>query len=220
LGLLVALALLSAMVIASNAQATEDVVWGTEGHLMSYEGETEIREPNGAVILQKAGEDLFYGGGEAVGGVIQMETVKTGVELKGQLCSSEGASLGEVVWNKISATVGIVKGTTVGIAYAPQTTGGLLASFTCGTSTVEIRGGLVGTIGPVNQLIGFGEFLTATYAAKKPGVQEYTKLKGGPKDELEISINKGKFRKAALVGTDRIEPASGQSTEITETKVK
>lgn len=224
LGVLVVAVCAMGAALTSTAFATVSVVWKHEGGPWeSYTGETEIREPNNTVILQKTGEDLFYGGGEGLGvaAIEQASWNFQNVSLKGQLCTSSGAEPGEVRMNPLVGEFGILNAKTdeVGVELEPAKAGGLLEEFTCGATSVEVRGGLVGSVTPVDTLVSPGEYFTTTYSESKPGHQAFSKVQGGKKVALEISINKGKFKKVTFVGTDYSTPAFGpEELEVVKAK--
>lgn len=211
-------------IMAGSALATTSVVWKHEGGPWeSSSVETEIRvwtsSTSYIIIKQMTGQDLFYGGGEAVG-IAAGNWNFTSTEMNGQPCTSKGATVGEIQLNPLQGKVGLLNAKTVGVQLEPATKGSMLAEFSCGESSVAIRGGLIGSVSPVNTPIAHGEAFTATYGEGKPAHQQYSKLKGGAKTVLQASIDKGKFLKTTFVGTDASTPAEGETQEFEIVKTK
>jgi len=131
----------------------------------------------------------------------------TGVEVGGVKCSSAGAKEGEVVTNGLTETFGFINKakSEVGLEVKPTTKEGLIAKFKCGVNTVEVRGGVIGKMTPVNKLVGPTEHFTQIFAQEK-GKQEITKFEGGPEVGLEGRIDGIPFVRGGLQDSGELTP--------------
>jgi hypothetical protein len=205
-----------------TALAGKDGAWGTNGILVSEWGATEY-QIKGVQFQSAAGTDVFLEKDEAEPGVIdQGGWVLKNVTENGVACSSLGALLGEVRTESLEAKLGLIKDKTdeMGLETRAEGTGDTFAKFTCGETAVELRGAVIGQITPVGVPVGPTEHFTVSYAASKSGKQAITKFQGGKSESLEVSVNKGKFKKVAWVGTDTITPSITDEIMVTETKGK
>jgi hypothetical protein len=138
-----------------------------------------------------------YTGLKTVGNVV---FTFTGCEMGGVKCASAGAAEGEVLTNALEGALGIEKASTEGpvknkIAMDLFPVGGTgpLTEFSCGATTVAIRGSVISPV-LANKMN-----LTATvkYAAVS-GKQKPEKFEGLPKDVLETSFGEAAFEQSAL----------------------
>jgi len=130
-------------------------------------------------------------------------TILTEVELEKVKCNSAGAKEGEVKTKPVTAELGFInkaKG-EVGLEERP-TTGTALATFTCAKTTIEVRGGVIGSITPINKATT-SEGLTETIALKE-GKQAITKFEGGPTSVLEAQVNGGGYHEVAVESTGHL----------------
>jgi hypothetical protein len=113
-------------------------------------------------------------------------------------CSSEFSNYGEVKTVPLTLELGWInkaKG-EVGLEERP-TTGELYAHFICGPETgggtlVRVKGGVIGTITPINKKILPGDSYTwVAVENKETGKQTVTKFEGGPTVEREVKIGAG-----------------------------
>lgn len=141
-------------------------------------------------------------------------------------CNSAGAKAGEVVWNKLHATFGIVKREAkeekniVGIAFSPQS-GVNDAEFECGPAPVTVRGGVIvkaqadssgGTTGELtNKMIGKFEL---EFLTEKGGKQVPERFEGEPADTLEMSLAPESFEQASLAMVLVQETTSPKTTTV------
>jgi ABC-type phosphate transport system substrate-binding protein len=142
-------------------------------------------------------------------GYYSMGNVLTHVTLGGISCHSAGAFAGEVKTEPMVQELGFIskaKG-EVGLEERPQN-GELLAKFTCGKSTVEYKGALIGRLTPINTKLTRGDKEgLLDEAAVVDGKQAITGFEGGPKAVLEVQINGGGFREVARREVADLTPA-------------
>jgi hypothetical protein len=144
-----------------------------------------------------AGGGEYSGNGlSSVGGVA---LALKGCALRGASCSSAGAADGEVLSDTLEGALGITKlggssaNNKVGLSLLPAAGGGLIAQFSCGASTVSIRGSVIAPIPAGAMLSAYG----LRYKAKK-GRQEPERFVGGAPSVLEVSLDGGAFEQAGL----------------------
>jgi hypothetical protein len=119
-------------------------------------------------------------------------------QLSGIKCKSAGAKEGEVKTAPYTATLGFISKAKneVGLEIKPNE-GETLMKFTCGVVSVEIKGAVIGSIGPVNKLVEVGGHLTTEFAQVE-GKQAIKKFEGGSEVGLSIALNGGSFRAASF----------------------
>lgn len=120
-----------------------------------------------------------------------------GIEFAKQLCTSEGAKLGEVKTNTVALELGWISKAKaeVGILERPAA-GGLLSKFTCGENVVEVRGNVIGTVSPINKAIYAGEQFTHNITQEE-GKQTITHFEGGAPQQIEVQVDGGGFEPVA-----------------------
>lgn len=120
-------------------------------------------------------------------------------------CHSEGAEEGEVKTAPLTTALGYLnrKGKQVGFEVYP-TGGGLYASFTCGMSVVEWRGGLVYALTPANKVVKEGSALSikTVPGAKLEGLPEGAE----PAIVMEEQVNGGGFHPTEFVDEGEMAP--------------
>ena len=120
---------------------------------------------------------------------VEEEGVKTGTK-----CQSAEAKAGQVNLEPVAEELGFVKGAKaeVGLEERPQK-GETLAKFTCGANAVEVKGGVIGAITPINKRVTPSEaFHVAVTTTEEK--QAITKFEGGPTVQLEGQLNGGGFQ--------------------------
>lgn len=144
-------------------------------------------------------------------GSAQLKTpgnVFTGVEFKGVKCHSTGAKEGEVKTNGLTETFGFINKTKleVGLEIKPTVAGEAIANYTCGETTIETKGAVIGSITPVNTLITPEEHFTQEFTQKE-GTQSIKKFEGGPEVGLEVKINGAAAKPSAIKDPSKLIPA-------------
>jgi hypothetical protein len=177
-------------VVAATASAAtvEEKTGKGEGTTTNEKGEPikikwekdEIKGTSNATGLKSSGNTLFS------------------TSLGGVKCKSPGAKEGEVKTAPLTATLGFINKAKneVGLEVKPSE-GEVFAKFTCGEVTVEIKGAVIGSIGPVNKLVELGSHFTTEFAQKE-GKQAIKKFEGGAEVGLSIRLSGGSFRAAAF----------------------
>jgi hypothetical protein len=200
------------------ALAGKDGAWHTASGWESEWGSTEY-QVNGVKFTSSPGTDVFLENPEAEPAIIDHgEWVLKNATLGGQVCSSFASLPGEVHTETLIGKLGIVNAKTdeVGLETKAEATK-TFAKYTCGETFVEMRGAVIGQITPVKTPLAVGEPFTVSYASKA-GKQAIAKFQGGHAASLEVSLNKGKFKKVAFTGTDLMFANKTQEVEILETK--
>jgi len=123
--------------------------------------------------------------------------VLTGMMFSGVPCRSAGAAEGEVVTNPEIETLGWIDKAKdeVGLEERAKKKKGLLASFTCGSNTIELRGAVVGRLTPINTRVLPGEHFVSDFAITETGEQVYESLEGLPAVSIELQMNKDGFHR-------------------------
>lgn len=107
-----------------------------------------------------------------------------GCELNGKKCES-GSTVGEVVTNDLDGEVGYLEGKgtktpKVGADIKAES-GEILATVHCANDTFAVTGSVIGEVEPANK---FTKEATFIFKQKAIGVQEWSRLEGGPEDVL------------------------------------
>ena len=141
-----------------------------------------------------------YTGAKSVGNVVM---TFTGCEFSAAKCASAGAAEGEVVTKTLEGVIGIEKAGTKGptsskisLDLFPVGASGPLMEFTCGASSISIKGSVLVPVGTNKMVAG----ATLKYA-QTSGKQKPEKLEGMPKDTLEASIAEGPYEQMGLALT-------------------
>jgi len=130
---------------------------------------------------------------------ISLSVAFKGCEELGSKCTSAGAAEGEILTNVFEGKLGNLKsGSTPGVALFQPKEHENDAEFVCGTTSVEIFGGVVGPITTVGKLV---TKLSLTYKSTA-GIQLFESLFGGPLEVLAASFGRGKAEQAGLTATD------------------
>ncbi len=113
-------------------------------------------------------------------------------------CHSAGAAEGEIVTSALEGTVGFTskEENNAAIELLPPE-GVPFMQYTCGTTSTEVRGAVLGAISPLNNS-------TTTYKVKfvqSKGKQKPEKFETGPVEVLEASVGGGPFEQAGLDDT-------------------
>ncbi|HUC14916.1 MAG TPA: hypothetical protein VMS00_10735, partial [Acidimicrobiales bacterium] len=175
--------------------------------IRSFVGGTEVAS---VVCAKSKGKGDFIGlkGSELV---ITFEKCSS----LGEACTGGGkAKAGQVVTNKLEGTLGFISPGVVG-EDIKAVGGGALASFKCGSNSVEIDGSVIAEVGSgVYDTAAPTETLTFAQSA---GKQEPSKLEGQPEDTLKAEINGlggGSFPFATTVSaTATVKPSLEIKTE-------
>jgi hypothetical protein len=151
-----------------------------------------------------------YTGQRTIGGI---ELTLTGCAQGGEKCASPGESGGEVASKALEGTLGIEeKGSTaakdkIGLELTPTVKSGAFMEYSCGTTSVTVRGSVIGTVKPnkasAAQSVKFG--------AKK-GMQKPEDFEGASKTVLEESIDGAAYQQTGLTAT--ITQTNGTKVEI------
>jgi len=178
-------------------------------------------QPGGAVALQTSkGTRLsclaLTGAGEFTGNALStvgnLGLTLSGCELSGSKCASAGAASGEVLTAPLEGALGITKTGNksakngIGLSIHPAGAGGSVAQFTCASSSVSIRGSVVGSI-TTNKMLSA---LPLSFSSAK-GKQKPEGFIGQPASTLEVSLGGAAYEpavlavKASLVGEGPLE---------------
>lgn len=140
-----------------------------------------------------------YPGSKSVAGVtLRLKGCGVSKSKSATKCQSAGAGEGEIVTSALEGTIGFtsrVENKAAIELLAPE--GVPFMQYTCGTTSTEVRGAVLGSIGPVNSS-------TATYKitfAQGKGKQKITKFEEGPTEVLEASVGAGPFEQAGFEDT-------------------
>jgi alpha-tubulin suppressor-like RCC1 family protein len=192
-----------------------------------FEWTTEILKPGFTLSsaapqeLATAGGTLFActevgsGSGEFTGG---KSVTNVSITLKGcgvsksktaTKCHTAGAAEGEIAISGLEGTVGFTSKEENNAAVELLPPEGVpFVQYTCGTTSTEVRGALLGAITPVNSS-------TTTYKikfAQSKGKQKPEKFEGGPTEVLEASVGGGPFEQAGL--DDTVTLTSEEAVEL------
>ncbi len=168
--------------------------------LASVPGATlALQTPKGARLscLSLAGTGDFTG--NALSTVGNLGLTLSGCELSGSKCASAGAASGEVLSTPLEGALGITKPANksaknrIGLSIHPAGVGGSVAQFGCGSSSVSLRGSVVGSI-TTNEMLSS---LPLSFSSSK-GKQKPEGFSGQPPSALEISLDGAPFEQAAL----------------------
>ncbi|HTY96539.1 MAG TPA: hypothetical protein VMB91_05820 [Solirubrobacteraceae bacterium] len=137
-----------------------------------------------------------YAAAKSVGGVV---LVLTGCSRSGTPCSSSGAQAGEIVTSQLEGTLGVEKlGVSertdkLGLDLSPSGGTGSLAEFTCGATSVAVRGSVIGSVTTGKTSVTSSLKFKASKGRQKP-----EGFAGGPTDVLEESLDGGAYEQAGL----------------------
>ena len=124
--------------------------------------------------------------------------VLTGCASGSEPCTSSGANSGEIVSSALSGTLGVTK---TGASTAKNKAGLSLgssgvtpfASFTCGTTSVTVKGAIIGELKPDSMLTK----QTLKFGLSK-GSEKVKQFVGGPELTLEAKVGAGSYERAGL----------------------
>ena len=157
----------------------------------------KLQAAGGSLISCKSGSGAGeWDGRNTVGGV---SLSLLGCALNGQACTSSGHASGTIAASMLEGTLGVITGTAgsrtakAGLALYPLGKSGPFAEFTCGSTSVVLRGGAIspvkaGVMGTKAQL----KF------AESQSIQQPRSFAGGEPDVLEGSFNGGAFEAIGL----------------------
>ncbi len=123
----------------------------------------------------------------------------TGCELLGQACSSAHAAPGEIVTGPLEGVLGVTRlGETaarngIGLALSPAGENELFTEFSCGATTVSIRGSVIGVLAANHMAVSSKLAFSAAH-----GTQHPEGFVGEPSEVLEASFDGGPFERIAL----------------------
>ncbi len=121
-------------------------------------------------------------------------------------CTTKGAAAGEIKAKGLVGELGVIseKAEEVGLRLAGKK---MFAKFQCGKETMELKGGLIAPITPINKLVMPEEHFTVNYQNLSGLGQAVTHFEGGPTTQLELSINKGAPVPVAVSFADVAKPS-------------
>jgi hypothetical protein len=137
-----------------------------------------------------------YVGQQTVGGIV---LTLTGCAKGTEKCASSGESAGTILSKTLEGVLGIEKaGATaakdkVGLELFPDGKTGPFAEFSCGSTSIAVRGAVIAPIKP-NKM----ELTQAIKVAATKGKQKPEKFENGPKAVLEESIAAGSYEQTGL----------------------
>jgi hypothetical protein len=160
---------------------------------------TAILETRNATKVTCTGED---GGGEYNTNktTARVALRLTGCEGLAQKCSSAGGAEGEIVWNTLEGELGIILASKepvkdkVGLAL--KAPGGQITEFACGSTTIKLRGSVIGQVS--TKTMTSKPTLKYTQSA---GSQKPTHFEGEVPVSLEASVAGGAYESAGLAMT-------------------
>lgn len=140
----------------------------------------------------ETGSGEYSGAREVAGVVLRLSEC----ELAGSKCTSTGAGTGEIVTSTLEGALGWREkaGNKVALDLFPAGGTGSLLEATCGTSSLVVRGSVIGPITPVNNM-------SASFSLKykqTKGKQTTEHFEGEANDVLEASIAGGAYEQAGL----------------------
>ncbi len=157
----------------------------------------KLQAAGGSLVSCKSGGGAgAWDGRKTVGGV---SLSLSGCALKGQACTSSGHAAGTIAANTLEGTLGVITGAPgsrtakVGLALYPPGKSGPFAEFTCGSTSVVLRGG---AISPLKA--GKMETKAQIKFIESQGIQQPKSFGGGEPDVLEGSFNGGAFEAVGL----------------------
>jgi hypothetical protein len=128
----------------------------------------------------------------------------------GASCSSSGAAAGEIVTSSLTGALGWLERANKKLAIDLGAAGGI-ANFTCGTTAVSWRGGLIGP--------ALTDKMAASTSLKfkaSKGKQNPEAVEGGPREVLEQAINGGSY--AAVGATFTLTLTSEEPVEASSAR--
>ncbi len=140
-----------------------------------------------------------YSGSKVVDGVV---LTLSGCERSGERCASAGAHAGEVVSRPLEGVLGIERlgasasSDKLGLDLFPAGDAGALLEFTCGVTSVSIRGSVIAPL-KANKMASSA---VLKFKASK-GRQKPEGFVGGAADVLEESVNGGSYEQTGLTLT-------------------
>jgi FG-GAP repeat len=129
----------------------------------------------------------------------RIKIVLTGCELSGAKCSSESAGEGEILTSSLGGELGMVEFNEVpgknkaGMPLSPEHSAEPVMAFTCGATSVSIRGGVILPLPTPKMALVFRFKPTATKGKQKP-----EHLLEGPTEVLEASFDGGAYQQIGL----------------------
>ncbi|HTZ86249.1 MAG TPA: IPT/TIG domain-containing protein [Solirubrobacteraceae bacterium] len=165
---------------------------------------TEVGSGSGAFVPAP------FPGTESVTGVtLTLKGCGVSASKSATKCQSAGAGEGEIVTSALEGTVDFTSRVENKAAIELLPPEGLpFMQYTCGATSTEVRGAVLGSIGPVNSS-------TTTYKltfAQSKGKQKITKFEEGPTEVLEASVGGGPFEQAGL--DDTVTLTSEEAVEL------
>ncbi len=133
-----------------------------------------------------------FSGRKTLGGV---HVSLTGCAQAGEQCTSPMASAGRIDSGELQGALGVESEAgkkKLGIGLSAVS--GAVAEFTCGTTSVSIRGSVIGSVKS-----GKPESSTALKYAASKGAQKPSHFVGGPEQQLEASFGGGPYEPIRLV---------------------
>ena len=119
----------------------------------------------------------------------------TGCAQAHQQCTSPMAAAGQIDSQELQGALGVEsegRKAKMGIGLSPPS--GTVAEFTCGTTSVSIRGSVIASVKS-----GKPESSTALKYAASKGAQKPSHFVGGPEEQLEASFGGGPYEPIRLV---------------------
>jgi hypothetical protein len=142
----------------------------------------------------------------------------------GGKCTTKGLTSGQVITKFLDGEIGYIPTTTrVGIDLwseartamerANHQFNAIWAEFSCPSTTVKIRGGLIGETTPLNKAVtGVTGHFTLEYMQKE-GIQTLTKLEAvevGTENQLEASLNGAAYEKLGVSLQEELIPVEAE----------
>jgi hypothetical protein len=160
--------------------------------------EAKLYTPSGLLVLCKgASGSGEYTGDKTVAGVT---LVLTGCDLGAAVCTSSGAAAGEVVSQTLGGGLGVIKTSLegpaknlVGTDLRPSS-GEVVASFTCGATTVAVTGSVIGEL----KRNGMVTKAPVKFVSTTKGVQKPLRFEGGLEQSLLTKLGEGANQKSGL----------------------
>jgi hypothetical protein len=137
----------------------------------------------------------------------------SGCAIAGKACTTAGQASGVIKSGELEGELGYLSETKMGdVGLLLKAKSGLFMSCSAGSTAVEFKGGLIGSVTPVNTQ---GKSFEVQYSGAE-GEQSLTKFVGGTENVLQVSSNKGKYEGVDAAGTAKTEAVEGE-VEIAET---
>jgi alpha-tubulin suppressor-like RCC1 family protein len=172
----------------TSADATETVETVVKPKAIELETVGKVK----LVCQNESGTGKYAGTKQVSGMVIEF----TGCEFGGTKCSSSGAAEGEITTSVIEGALGWreTEGNKIGLSLTPAGEAELFMGATCGSTTIAVRGSVIGVVTAVDKMSSTFTLLLG----EKKGMQQPEAFEGESKEVLEMSVSGGAYEQVGL----------------------